>query len=123
MPQTESARKKGYRAEDLAARFLEEKGFRILEKNWYAGRLEVDLIAADSRHILFVEVKSRASDRFGLPLESVNSAKRKSIVRAADIYLHRHAPAQEPRFDIISILTSQSPPAIEHYEAAFFPCS
>lgn len=108
------------RAEDLAAQHLEKKGFRILQRNWTAGKLEVDLIASNATHLLFVEVKSRASDQFGAPLEAVNSAKRRSIVKAADIYLKRNDTSLEPRFDIVSIvMTPQA--QIEHIEGAFFP--
>lgn len=116
----ETTRQKGIQAEDLAAQHLEKKGFRILHRNWTAGKLEVDLIASNASHLLFVEVKSRASDQFGAPLEAVNSAKRRSIVKAADIYLKRTDTALEPRFDIVSIVMTPQP-QIEHIEGAFFP--
>ena len=119
-PTSENSRQKGLRAEDLAAEFLVTKGYRILCRNWTAGKLEVDLIAADKTHLAFIEVKSRSSRAFGAPLEAVNSAKRRSIVRAADIYLSRSDNSLEPRFDIISIIM-ETPPEIEHIEAAFFP--
>jgi putative endonuclease len=117
---SENNRQKGQRAEDLAADHLAKKGYQILCRNWTAGKLEIDLIAASKTHLAFVEVKSRSSRAFGAPLEAVNSAKRRSIVRAADIYLSRSDNALEPRFDIISIVM-ETPPEIEHIEGAFFP--
>jgi putative endonuclease len=116
----ETTRQKGMRAEDLAAQHLEKKGFRIIQRNWTVGKLEIDLIASNASNLLFVEVKSRASDQFGAPLEAVNSAKRKSIVKAADIYLKRTDTTLEPRFDIVSIIMTPQP-QIEHIEGAFFP--
>ncbi|MFN8699317.1 MAG: YraN family protein [Flavobacteriales bacterium] len=117
---SETTRQKGMRAEDLAAQHLEKKGYRILQRNWTVGKLEIDLIASNASNLLFVEVKSRASDQFGAPLEAVNSAKRKSIVKAADIYLKRTDTTLEPRFDIVSIIMTPQP-QIEHIEGAFFP--
>jgi putative endonuclease len=117
---SETIRQKGMRAEDLAAQHLEKKGYRILQRNWTVGKLEIDLIASNASNLLFVEVKSRASDQFGAPLEAVNSAKRKSIVKAADIYLKRTDTTLEPRFDIVSIIMTPQP-QIEHIEGAFFP--
>jgi len=116
-----STREKGQQGEDLAASYLVRKGFRILERNWTAGKLEVDLIASSQRIIVFVEVKFRNSNQYGAPWESVNSAKRRSVVRAADVYIQRNAVELEPRFDIISITRGNPDPEIEHLEGAFFP--
>jgi len=121
MHEKESTRSKGMKAEERAAAHLESIGYRVIEKNWFAGKLEIDLIATNATHIVFAEVKSRASDQYGAPWESVNSAKRKSIVRAADIYIQRKQVQLEPRFDIISIITNSTTDSVEHFEGAFFP--
>jgi putative endonuclease len=118
---SQTTREKGMQSEDRAAKYLESLGFQIIEKNWTSGKLEVDLIATTSSMIVFVEVKSRYSDKFGAPWEAVNSAKRRSIIRAADIYIQRHNVTLEPRFDIISIITNSQKETIDHYEGAFFP--
>lgn len=116
-----SSRQKGMAAEDLAAKFLENRGYHVVERNWTFGKLEIDLIATSRTHIVFVEVKSRFGSSFGQPWEAVNSMKRRLIVRAADAYLKRHDSALEPRFDIISIVQRATSSEIEHIEAAFVP--
>lgn len=118
---TESTRQKGIQAEELAADVLRGKGYKILAQNWTAGKLEFDLIASNQTHIVFVEVKYRSTANYGAPWEAVNSAKRKLVVRAADLYLQRNEVELEPRFDIISIVGGSPQPSIEHFEGAFFP--
>ena len=63
----------GKTGEKLAADWLEKKGFTILEKNWRHKRLEVDIIAEKDNLLHFIEVKSRSSQNYGLPEESVSS--------------------------------------------------
>ncbi len=122
-PIEETTRSKGMNAEELAAKHLESKGYRVIARNWTAGRLEIDLIATSSSHIVFVEVKSRYSEQYAAPWEAVNSAKRRSVIRAADIYIRQKMIELEPRFDIISVLILPGKESIEHFEGAFFPCA
>lgn len=106
----------GRRAEDRAAAFLEERGFRILERNYRCRLGELDIIAEDGDCLVFVEVRSRASSDFGDALEMVGKAKRRQVARVAQHFLHQRQPAhRDIRFDVVGITGSR----IEHVVDAF----
>lgn len=113
----------GQRGEFLATEFLERKGWRIAERNWRAGRGEIDVIAwAHDRLLVFVEVKTRASDGFGGPEEAVNARKQDIMARTAGIYMEHIGYDWEIRFDIVAILLKGDKVLeIRHVEDAFFP--
>jgi putative endonuclease len=112
----------GKRGEVLAAEFLIEKGYEILDENWVYERAEVDLIAYLNHVIIFVEVKTRSSTGFGLPQDFVNNAKQQLMATAADAYIEIMNHQGEIRFDIISILFNQKNNyTITHIEDAFWP--
>ena len=99
-------RRTGAIYEQLAAEYLEQKGYRVLERNYYTRAGEIDLIARDGRYLVFVEVKYRKNDGEGHPLEAVDSRKQGRIRRAAQAYLYvHHLPQDTPcRFDVVGIL-------------------
>lgn len=111
-----SSRELGQAGEDAAVRFLEDKGFRILERNARTKAGEIDLVARDGDSIVFVEVKSRSSDRFGAPSEAVDSRKLSRLVRAAELYLlGKRAHNAAWRIDVVSILWKEGGVAdVEH---------
>ena len=95
----------GPAGEREAARFLEQKGYKILEKNFQAAGSEVDLIALKEDTLCFIEVKTRGSNKYGMPEEFVDRRKRRRIIRAAKIYAAREEFQDlYIRFDIISLL-------------------
>ena len=104
----------GSRYETMAAKHLEDRGYRILERNFRCRMGEVDLIALfeqelatePEKTIVFVEVKYRRDSRSGQPWEAVGYKKRKTICRVADYYRLTHGGLHgySFRFDIISIL-------------------
>lgn len=111
----------GKRGEDLAHRYLQRKGCIVVARNYRtrAGTAEVDLIVRDKDTLVFVEVKTRATDRFGAPEEAVDREKRRRIVRAASDYLfHLDSPEQIVRFDIVSVLIGEAE-RIRHLPDAF----
>jgi putative endonuclease len=110
----------GKQGEELAVRFLERRGFTILARNHRTPVGELDIIACDRRHLLFVEVKTRRGMAFGVPAEAVGAHKQRQILRAAQWYLAtaRH-PSLQPRFDVISVLAGPGEPAITHIPNAF----
>ena len=110
----------GREGERLACRFLEELGLEVLHRNWRHARDEVDLIARTAREIVFVEVKTRRSDRSGQPFEAVGLAKRRKLLRAAEAYLAQHPSELDVRFDVVSIVLGPRGPRIEHLPEAFF---
>ncbi len=112
----------GQTGEALARRYLEEKGYRILEANWRYRRAEVDLIAMDGSILVFVEVKTRGSAAFGRPEEFVTRYKEQLLTDAAIAYMEAIGHDWELRFDIIAILyQSEQDYRIEHFTDAFFP--
>lgn len=119
----------GDRGEDLAAIYLEENGYVILDRNYRFERAEVDLICFSPPdengargELVFAEVKTRSGLGFGRPEEAVSQMKRRHIVRAAQAYLHeRRMEKARCRFDVISILLRPDrQPEIEHFERAFW---
>lgn len=111
----------GHRGEEIAARFLQEKGYRILHKNWCYGKAEIDIIASFERYLVIAEVKTRSSTDFGLPEEFVSAAKRRRLQWAAEGYMFHHHYQGEVRFDIISVLFDcRGKYTVQHIEDAFW---
>ena len=80
---------------------LEKKGFRIVERNWRMGHLEVDLIAESRKEIVFAEVKARTTTYGGkLPEEYVDENKKRRITAAANAYIKYRKIEKTPRFDM-----------------------
>ena len=75
--------------EDEAARFLQRKGFTILERDWRVGKRDLDIIALkeDGKLLVFVEVKTRRNDVYLQPEEAVNTTKMRNIAIAANAYV------------------------------------
>jgi putative endonuclease len=112
----------GRRGEDFAHRYLRSAGLTVVARNYRPneGDAEVDIIARDSDTIVFIEVKSRQSDRISSPERAIDREKRKNIVRAARAYATRAGIAwNQVRFDTISIVFTQ-PPSLVHQRDAFF---
>lgn len=105
----ESRRKTGGRYEAWAAAFLEKKGYRILERNYYTRCGEIDVIARQGNVLVFIEVKFRSSGGYGDPLEAVTLRKRRNIRSAARIYMKNHGIGESVpcRFDVVGILGSE----------------
>lgn len=115
-------RKVGREAEQAAAEFLERLGYRLLERNWRCPEGEIDIVAMDGDILVFVEVRSRASDRFGTPAESVDERKRRRVRAAARRYLYagRRSGANRIRFDVVAVGSGlDGPLRIEHIVNAF----
>lgn len=117
----------GKQGEDLAAEYLESKGYRILERNYRFQREEVDLICFqpyeryhEGGEIVVVEVKTRRGLGFGYPEESVTREKQEAIFRVTEAYLHEtRLEGSLVRFDIIGIIWNNEKPEVDHIENAF----
>ena len=97
----------GRRGEETAERHLVSRGFRILERRYRTRAGEIDFIAEDGATLVFVEVKTRSSLRFGRPSEAVGFRKRARIAAAASLYLAlRGGPERPCRFDVVEVLES-----------------
>ena len=102
---TISRRSKGKQGEDIAAAYLRESGYEILEQNYYFNHGEIDIVAKEGTVLVFVEVKSRSSRMFGEPEESVTPKKQDLLRRTAEGYVaERNISDVECRFDVVSIL-------------------
>ncbi len=101
--------KKGREGEELALKFLKKKGYRIIERNYRCPYGEIDIIAMDSGVLVFIEVKSRSSEAFGVPAESVDARKQRHIIKASTDYMVKNGEVDSPaRFDVVSIKTDAS---------------
>ena len=106
----------GSKGEDLAVRFLKEKGYKILARNFLIRGGEVDIIARDLEFLVFIEVKARYSHKFGLPVESITHWKLRALQKSALFYIQKINWGNEPyRFDLVSIdyTNSKENPEIE----------
>ena len=109
----------GKKSEIIAADFLKQKGYKIIELNHKNKIGEIDVIAQDRDYLVFVEVKARLSRAFGDPLEAVNYKKQQKIRKVAELYLIKKRKTETScRFDVISIL-GQEEYEISHIENAF----
>ena len=109
----------GKLGEDLAVNYLINKGYQILERNWRSGHKEIDIIALDGDTLVAVEVKTRKSNTYGEPDIAVGAMKQKMLIWAADAYVRYKNLDVEVRFDIVSIVITDTGEHIEHIEDAF----
>jgi len=112
----------GARGEKEAERFLLRSGLMIVGKGYSNDFGEIDLIAVDDDTVVFVEVKTRASDIAGVPADAVDETKQEKITRTAVSYLKRHDLLNSRvRFDVISVTwpSKKNRPIIEHFKDAF----
>ena len=107
--------------EELAAQFLVDKGYEILERNWRNIHKEIDIIAKEGDDLVIVEVKARQTDEYGEPDIAVTKRKQRMLIAAANAYITRKGLDVETRFDIVSIVFKDGEPVIEHIEDAFLP--
>lgn len=95
----------GKKGEDLAASYLKDRGFEILQRNFHSRFGEIDLVAIEDDTLVFVEVKTRVSDKFGLPEEAITSSKLKTIAKVGEYYRNFHNNLPEAsRIDVVAIV-------------------
>ncbi len=113
--------KSGKAGEDLAAVYLLDNKYKIIERNYRCPLGEIDIIARDGPQIVFVEVKSKNSGRYGRPEEAVDRKKQAKLSRIALFYLKNKFGLDAPaRFDVVSVYMDQkAPPVIRLYKNAF----
>lgn len=111
----------GKQGEDAAEQYLQQQGYRILEKNWRFEKAEIDLIASLDKLLVFVEVKTRNNENFGYPEDAVKPKKQALIAKAADAYIEQNHYQGDVRFDIVSVIKNDHSEKIYHISDAFFP--
>ncbi len=107
--------------ESQAVQYLQGKGYEILERNWRSGRFEVDIIATHKNLLVFVEVKTRTSSKYGFPEEAVLDKKSEHLLQAAWQYIENTQYQGEHRIDIISIIKEKNKINLKHIEDAVTP--
>ena len=111
----------GKLGEDLAANFLEEKGFNIIERNYRFGHGELDIIAEKAEMLIFIEVKTKKFGDFGDPINWVSRGKQKQIGRIARGYLYeKNITDRDCRFDVVLVTWEDGLWKIDHLENAFW---
>jgi putative endonuclease len=110
----------GPRGERIAERHLLRNGYYIVGRNQRSRHGEIDLIAVDHKTVVFVEVKTRASNAAGFAVEAVDEAKEERISKTAAEYVrHRHLDSASKRFDVIAIDFEGESYRLTHYQHAF----
>lgn len=109
--------------EELAAKYLRRKGYKIVEKNYRSRYGEIDIIAEDRNFLVFAEVKLRKNDSHGSGRDFVTARKQERLKATALLYLSQHPGEKQPRFDVVEIFapdgTATKKPIINHLEDAF----
>lgn len=122
MPQQNGRKSLGQKGEDLACDYLTALGYQIVKRNYRAERGEIDIIAQDHADLVFVEVKTDRSGKFGAPEAWVTRRKQKQIAKVAALFLQELDQQPPPcRFDVITVTFSQGSPKIQHLKEAFYP--
>ena len=94
----------GKEGEEIARKYLEKRGYKIVTANYRTRHGEIDLIARDGATLVFIEVKTRTQERFGSPLAALTARKCLNISRVALHYLITHGGTEQPaRFDVVSV--------------------
>ena len=115
----QGAKEYGVTGEQIAARYLEDQGYVILDRNYRRGHKEVDIIALDHGELAVVEVKTRTSEGVFAAEQAVDHRKRQNIIRVANNYVRRYHRTEPLRFDIIAIVGSGATAEIRHTKNAF----
>ena len=109
----------GVTGEQMAARYLEDQGYVILDRNYRKGHKEVDIIALDHGELVVIEVKTRTNEDLFAAEQAVDHRKRQNIIRVANNYMRRYHRTEPLRFDIIAIVGSGATAEIRHTKNAF----
>jgi len=110
----------GLMGQQAAEKFLQDKGYEILARNYRLKTGEIDLIAKDGEYIVFVEVKFRKSLAYGYPREAVGYTKQKRIVNTARHYITKYQLSEmDIRFDVVEVLQQHGQLYASHIENAF----
>jgi putative endonuclease len=124
MIKTKNKKELGDSGENIAAAFLDSKGYEILARNYRFMRREIDIIARNGEYIIFTEVKTLTNSKFGTPAEKVNTSKQRHIISAAKGWLLKNSAVSgslQPRFDVIEIYMDlkNDKNYVRHIENAF----
>lgn len=101
--------------EDMAVKYLKQKGYKILDRNFTCKRGELDIVALQKNQIVFIEIKARTSKEYGLPKEAVTNKKLEHIYKTAEYYLYtRNLEKEDTRIDVIEVYIENGNFRINH---------
>ena len=107
-PNWSSRKEVGAWGEDTATRYLEDKGYKIVTRHFTHRIGEIDIVAAKSGHIIFVEVKTRTNFRFGAPEDAIGWSKQEKLRRTANVYMLQHRLNNTPyQIDSVAVMRDQ----------------
>ena len=111
----------GRRGEQLAASYLEGRGYEVVDRNWRCPQGEIDIIARDSDELVFVEVKTRSSVAFGHPLEAITAVKLARLRRLAAAWCEAHPDGfASIRIDAVAVIAPRGEGVtVEHLRRVF----
>lgn len=105
--------------ENIGAKYLEQIGYKILQRNFECKQGEIDIIAKDKDEIVFVEVKTRANMLYGKPKEAVDTIKKKHIYKSAEFYIYiKHLENLPVRIDVIEVYKKKEKYILNHIKNA-----
>ena len=110
----------GKRGEQIAKSYFEQHYFEIIEQNFRSGKSEVDLIVKQDNLLVFVEVKTRSSEKFAFPEDAVTQNQIDRILRAAEDFVFKTNWKGQIRFDIISVLINGRKTELRHFKDALY---
>lgn len=113
----------GNTGEEAAAEYLKKNGYKIIGRNYRNKIGEIDIICENKEYLIFVEVKTRSSDKFGTPASAVDKRKQNKIIKVTQYYLMEHETDKSIRFDVIEVYAepgSGKINKIEHIKDAFW---
>lgn len=108
--------------EEIAEKYLQQKGYRIIERNFHSQQGEIDLVATEGEVLVFVEVKNYSFRSLGSPLGAIRKSKRESVIHAARTYLYKKGIKNKYcRFDVITIYRkTDGSRSVELFRNAFY---
>jgi putative endonuclease len=97
----------GKDGEDLAAQFLKDRGYEIVDRNWRSRFGEIDIVATKNNILYLVEVKTRSSNQYGFPHEAINAKKLQRMQLTAQLYAKSTGYKGEMKLILVEILGAQ----------------
>lgn len=111
----------GLLGETMAANYLQENGWEILDRNWQYKQWELDLVAKQNTMLIFCEVKTMEFGFVLPPTQKLGRSKFRALMQGADAWLNQRGFWGEIRFDLIYVLLHKRPAEIIHYQDVWFP--
>ena len=114
----------GKEGEDIAVKYLESKGYKIVERNFEAKQGEIDIIAMEKNELVVIQVKTRTNIKYGLAVEAVTENKQKHLIKAIKYYIYkRNIEDAFIRIDVIEVYLKKNKYYINHIKQAIDDCS